>query len=280
MGSVRPAVPPSWRTRPSRGRQILELTGWLGSIRDADVLLVTALAFTAGGLVKGLIGGGLPSIVVPIMAMVVDPAFAAAVTILPVAATNLWQAIDGRLFLAVLRRFRILLATLFVGVAIGSQILAGLSPPTAALVIGVAVVVLSPLPLVAHRFHVTRRRESTLNPLAGGVMGLVGGTTVIFTPVLVYLAMLRLDKNLYVAAASVTAICGMFPLYLGLGLADTLTWGVVRFSALLLAPTMAGFVIGRALRGLVSQRTFRLILAGSLVLLGFGLVFKGLSGDA
>ena len=40
---------------------------------DTGVMLVVAVAFVVGGLVKGLIGGGLPSVVVPMMAMVIDP---------------------------------------------------------------------------------------------------------------------------------------------------------------------------------------------------------------
>jgi uncharacterized protein len=167
---------------------------------------VIALAFAVGGLVKGLVDGGLPSVVVPIMAVVVDPAFAAAVTLMPVAATNLWQAVDGRLFISVLRRFWALLAAMFLGVALGSQILVGLAPDTAALLIGIAVVALSPIPLAAHRFRISPSRESTLNPRVGGALGILSGATVIFSPVLVYFTMLRLEKNLYVATASIAAV--------------------------------------------------------------------------
>jgi len=247
--------------------EIIELTPWLGFIDDAGVLAVIALAFVAGGFVKGLIGGGLPSVVVPIMAIVVDPAFAAALTIAPVAATNVWQAADGRLFIPVVRRFWAFLIAMSVGVVVGAQILVGLPPTTAALLIGIAVVVMSPIPLASNRFEISRSRESTLNPLIGGIAGLVGGATVIFSPVLVYFAMLRLDKDLYVATAAVGALCAMFVLYLGLTFSNTLTLDVVRFSATLLIPTMVGFLLGRALRGSISQRAFRLILSASLALL-------------
>lgn len=255
---------------------IFDLSLWLGSVDDTSTLIVIAVAFLAGGLVKGLVGGGLPSIVVPVMAIVVDPAFAAAVTLVPVAATNVWQALDGRLLRVVLRRFWIFYVALFIGVAVGSQILVGLPPQTAAFVIGVAVVLLSPIPLATHYFYISPRKESICNPLMGGLLGLLGGATVIFTPVLVYFAALRLDKNLYVAGAAVTAICSMVPLYLGLGFSDTLNWEAVRFSVVLLAPTMAGYLVGRSLRGAISQRTFRLVLTASLVSVGIGLVYKGM----
>ena len=108
---------------------ILDASWWLSAITDIGILAIIALAFVVGGLVKGLIGGGLPSIVVPVMAIVVEPAFAAAITLVPVVATNLWQALDGRLLIPVLRRrFAVLLVTLFIGVLVGSQLLVGLPP--------------------------------------------------------------------------------------------------------------------------------------------------------
>ncbi len=211
------------------------------------------------------------------MAIVVDPALAAALTIVPVAVTNLWQALDGRLLMPVLRRFGALLVALFVGVLAGSQLLVGLPAHVTALIIGAAVVLLSPLPLFTHRFVVPPHRERWLNPAVGGAVGLLGGVTVIFTPGLIYLAMLRLEKNLHVAAAAIIATTAMVPLYIGLGLSDALSWGVVRFSLVLLVPTMAGYLGGRALRGRISQTAFQQILTASLVFIGIGLVYKGLS---
>ena len=235
------------------------------------------VAFIIGGLVKGLIGGGLPSIVVPIMAVVVDPVFAAAVTLIPVAVTNVWQVLDERLLGTVLRRFWSFFLTLAAGVALGSQILVRLPPESAALLIGIAVVCLSPAPMVAHRLALTSRREAMLNPLMGSAIGVLGGATVIFTPALVYLAALRLDKSLYVAAAAATAICSLVPLYLGLGFSAALSAEIVRLSLALLAPTMVGYLAGRALRTLIPQRVFQGILTVSLVLLGIGLIYKAAS---
>ena len=211
------------------------------------------------------------------MAVVVDPAFAAAVTLIPVAATNIWQALDGRLFLPVLRRFRFFLIALFFGVLAGSKILVALPAHVTAMLIGVAVVILSPLPLVSHHFALSRQREAIANPIVGGFAGVLGGMTVIFTPVLIYLSTLRLEKNLHVASAAAMAICAMVPLYIGLGFSSALTWETVRFSFVLLVPTMAGYLVGRALRGAISQRMFQLILTASFVLLGIGLIYKGVA---
>ena len=249
---------------------------WLDTLPVADALAVVIGAFVIGGLVKGLIGGGLPSIVVPIMALVVEPAWAAAATLIPVMVTNIWQAVDGNRAMAVLRRFWAYYGCLALGVAAGSQILVGLPPLTAALLIGVAVVLMSPIAVISDRFHVSAQRETWLNPVVGGSMGLMGGTTVIFTPTLIYFAALRIDKDTYVTAAALTALFCMVPLYLGLGFSAALTWEVARASLVLLIPTMGGYFVGRALRNAISQRAFRMILTASLVLVGIGLIYKGL----
>ena len=255
---------------------ILDLSYWLGALPAPFTLLVIVGAFLIGGLVKGLIGGGLPSIVVPIMALVVDPVYAAAVTLIPVMATNIFQAVDGRRLLPVMRRFWAYFLCLAVGVAAGSQILVGLPPQTAALLIGFAVILMSPVAVVSNRFNVSARRETWLNPVIGGSVGVLGGTTVIFTPVLIYFAAVRIDKDAYVTAAALTAIFCMVPLYLGLGFSSALSWEITRASLILLVPTMAGYFGGRALRGAVSERAFRIILTASLALVGVGLIYKGL----
>jgi len=255
---------------------IFDPSYWLDALPAADILLVVACAFLIGGLVKGLIGGGLPSIVVPIMALVIEPAWAAAATLIPVIATNVWQVVDGKRAIAVLRRFWVYYGCFALGVVAGSQILVRLPPQTAALLIGIAVVLMSPVAIASNRFHVSKQREVWLNPVAGSCMGVMGGTTVIFTPTLIYFAALRVDKDTYVTAAALTALFCMIPLYLGLGFSAVLTWDVVRASLVLLVPTMAGYFMGRALRGTISEWAFRIILTTSLVLIGVGLVYKGL----
>ena len=107
---------------------------------------------------------------------------------------------------------------------------------------------------------------------------MLGGATVIFTPALIYLVMLRLEKNLHVTAAAVMAICAMVPLYLGLGFSAALNWETVRFSVVLLVPTLLGVSCGaRIAWGRSSQTAFQFIVTASLVLIGIGLIQKGLS---
>ena len=65
-----------------------------GSLPDMDptLALVVALAFVAGGVLKGATGYGAPLLAVPVMAVSVDLAFAITIFSIPNILPNLWQA--------------------------------------------------------------------------------------------------------------------------------------------------------------------------------------------
>jgi len=163
----------------------------------ADTLAIVAFAFLLAGLVKGVVGGGLPAVAVPIMAGFLEPALAAALTLVPVVATNVWLLFHGGLFAEVGRRYWPIYLTLAVGSAVGSQILVTAPPEAIALAIGSVVILLSPLPFIPARFAIPERTQRWLNPVAGAGMGVLGGATVMLAPVILYFVALRIDKNLF-----------------------------------------------------------------------------------
>ena len=59
------------------------------------ILAAVAAAFFLAGLVKGVIGLGLPTVAVGLLGLMMTPAQAAAVLIVPSLLTNAWQACDG-----------------------------------------------------------------------------------------------------------------------------------------------------------------------------------------
>jgi uncharacterized membrane protein YfcA len=61
-------------------------------------LVVTTLAFLLAGFVKGVIGLGLPTISMGLLSVVVPPAKAASLLIVPSFVTNVWQLAAGPSF--------------------------------------------------------------------------------------------------------------------------------------------------------------------------------------
>lgn len=56
-----------------------------------SLMLLTTTAFLLAGLVKGVVGLGLPTLAMALLALAMPPAQAAALLILPSLVTNVWQ---------------------------------------------------------------------------------------------------------------------------------------------------------------------------------------------
>jgi hypothetical protein len=248
----------------------------LESQLPAQSLALVALAFLAAGFVKGVVGGGLPAVAVPIMLGSVEPAVAAALTVVPVLATNIWLLVQGGLFRQVLRRYWPFLLALAIGSAIGSRILVSLPADVMRLSIGGLVVLLSPLPFIPRNWAIPATTQRWLNPVAGALMGLVGGATVMLAPAIVYFVSLRIERGLFMAAMGAVALSSMTPLFLGLAASRVLGGSELLLSSLAFVPTAIGMAAGVRLRAHISERLFQALLSAGLLLLGLNLVRRGL----
>jgi hypothetical protein len=91
-------------------------------------MIYTAAVFVLAGLTKGVIGLGLPTISMGLLAVVMAPIDAAAILVLPSFVTNVWQMVAGPSLITVVRR----LWPMMVGACVGTWAGAGLISGTAA----------------------------------------------------------------------------------------------------------------------------------------------------
>ena len=76
--------------------------------------------FVLAGMVKGVIGLGLPTVAMGLLGLAMAPAQAAALLIIPATLTNLWQLAFGGHLPALLKRLWPMLLAIFAGTAAGS----------------------------------------------------------------------------------------------------------------------------------------------------------------
>ena len=240
-------------------------------------LVVILVAFIIGGMVKGALGGGLPAVGLPILVLQLEPAQAVVLFVAPVILSNIWQIKQAGQSLPAVKRFWPFLVTLVIGVWIGAGALTSLDPKTIALALGCLVIATTLAQVFIREVRVLKGRSGFINPIAGAAIGLCGGATGVFTPVIVYFAALRLPKDLFVAQMAIAAMTGSIPLYLRLVAEDHLSWTQLGASFLALIPTGVGLVIGFWIRDRISEETFRRAVLIGLVLLGGGLIWRGLS---
>jgi uncharacterized membrane protein YfcA len=218
-------------------------------------LLAAVPAVLIAAVSKGGLGGGLGILSVPLMALVIPPAQAAAI-MLPLLC--LMDLIGLRAYRRAWER-RVLQAMLpgaLVGILLGSLAFGYLDADVVRLLLGVIAT------LFAGNYFIGRhaaRPARAHRPLQGGFWGMIAGFTSTLAhaggpPVNVYLLPLRLDKTVFVATTVVFfAVINLakLPPYAVLGLFGR----EVMLAVLVLAPvSAAGMLLGIWLHARISER--------------------------
>jgi uncharacterized membrane protein YfcA len=223
-------------------------------------VLVIALAFVVAGIAKGAIGMGLPPIALAVMSFAVPLEDALALMVVPSMATNVWQAIWGRDFMKLMRRFWTMALTsvaalMFVALAFGH-----LGSPRALGWVGALLVAYASLALTAWRPRVSRAAERWANPLIGLLSGAVAGVTgVAAVPFLPYMQSLDIDRHDLVQALGIMFMFIIGALTLALVLQGAYDMSNTVGALAAIVPTFAGVWLGQKARQAVSAETFRRI---------------------
>ncbi len=238
-------------------------------------LLSIAATFLLAGLVKGVIGLGLPTVAMGLLGLVMPPAQAAALLLVPSLVTNLWQLLGGRRFGALLVRLRGMMLGIGLGTWAGSGLIAGGATRFATPALGAALMAYAAVGLTRPDLRVPVRAEPWAGPLVGAVTGLVTGATGVFViPAVPYLGALALERDDLIQALGLSFTASTLALAAGLAWHGALPAGVAGASVLALAPALAGMALGGWLRARVRPATFRLCFLLGLLVLGGELVWR------
>jgi uncharacterized protein len=232
--------------------------------------------FLLGGFVKGVIGLGLPTVAMGLLGLVMPPAEAAALLIVPSLVTNLWQLLSGPRFGALLVRLQGVMFGICLGTLGGSGLLVADTTHYATPALGVALVIYAALGLTKLQLQVPSRKERWAGPLVGAVTGLVTGATGVFViPAVPYLGALGLERDDLVQALGLSFTVSTLALAAALAWHGALPAASAGASLFALLPALAGMAFGGWLRGRVRASTFRLCFFLGLLVLGGELIWRG-----
>ncbi|WP_367353000.1 sulfite exporter TauE/SafE family protein [Achromobacter animicus] len=247
---------------------------------DPVLLAAVVTVFVLAGVVKGVVGLGLPTISMALLALVMAPAQAAALLIVPSLITNLWQALPWVTLRAVLRRIAGMQAGVCAGTVAGALWLGPPSGDWAGIFLGLALVAYAAWGLFGSPPAVQPRHEQWIGIAAGALTGVITAATGVFViPAVPYLQALKLDKDALIQAMGISFTVSTVALAAGLWLNGGYTAGAASASLLMLLPALAGMALGQRLRGRLSARTFKLCFMVSLALLGAYQAGRGLLGS-
>jgi uncharacterized membrane protein YfcA len=241
------------------------------------LLLITG-TFILAGLVKGVIGLGLPTVAMGLLGLAMPPAEAAALLLVPSLVTNVWQLLAGPHFGALLRRLWGMMLGVVAGTLAGSGLIAGTAGHAATAALGGALALYGVVGLLKPRLRVPAAAEPWAGPLVGTATGLVTGATGVFVvPAVPYLGSLGLERDDLVQALGLSFTISTLALAAGLAWHGALPMGAARTSLLALVPALTGTVLGGRLRVPVRPETFRLYFFAGLLVLGGELFWRSLT---
>ena len=238
------------------------------------IAVVTAV-FVFGGLVKGLLGVGLPLVTIPLLALTMPAPKAIALMGAPVLASNLWQAIEGGHARGALVRFAALIVPMMLITVLTVWLTLGMKTSTLNSLIACTVLLAVTLIAWQPQLSVDRRRERQWSMAVGVLSGALGGVSAAMGPLLItYLVALRLPREAFVGSISVLNLLGSLPLYFSLCWLGVLGWPEAMLSMVALAPMFAGMSVGKRLRTRVSETAFRRLLLAFLVVIALMLLLR------
>jgi uncharacterized protein len=245
-------------------------------MNDVTAIVVwISLTFVAAGLVKGVVGMGLPTVAMGVLSLVMAPATAAAMLVVPSLVTNVWQLLAGPAFGALLRRLATMMLAVFAGTIIGIGVLTGQSASLAGAALGIVLALYGVMGLSAPRFTVPAKVEPWLSPLIGLVTGFVTGATGVFViPAVPYLSSLGLAKEELIQALGLSFTVSTVALACALSLSGQFQLAEAANSLLAVVPALAGMFIGQRVRSKLQPETFRRWFFIGLVALGVYMITR------
>jgi uncharacterized membrane protein YfcA len=244
---------------------------------SVSIIAVVTATFVLAGMVKGVLGMGLPTVAMGLLGLVMSPVHAAALLVVPSFVTNVWQLAAGPAFAAIARRFAGMMIAVCVGTFLGIRLLTGAGGSSAAAALGFVLALYGVLGLLSVRFTVPRHREPWLSPLIGLVTGVLTGATGVFViPAVPYLNSLGLDKEELIQALGLSFTVSTVALGIGLLVGGQFHAALAGSSLLALLPALGGMALGQSIRNRLKPEAFRRGFFAGLLILGVYMLVRAI----
>jgi uncharacterized protein len=250
----------------------------LASMPQESILFV-GFVFALAGFVKGVIGLGLPTVSMGLLAVVMPPVEAAAILILPSFVTNVWQMLAGPSLRAVVHRLWPMMLASCLGTWAGLGFMTGATARYGTVLLGIALALYAMTGTMAARVMVPRALkaswEALLGPLAGAVTGMIAAATGVFAiPAVPYLQAIGLEKEELVQALGLSFTVSTIALAVNVTAEGGLNVAAALTTAAALALACLGMWMGQLVRMRLSAVLFRRWFFLGLFLLGLYLAAR------
>ena len=248
-------------------------------MNEAATILAIIGTFLIAGTVKGVIGLGLPTVSLALLAVAIDLPSAMALLLAPSFVTNLWQAMAGGNGNVIMARLWPFLLAATVTVWMGATALTRVDLNLLSALLGVLLVTYATVNLCGLQFTIKARHEVWVGPLVGAANGVLTGMTGSFVvPGVMFLQAIGLSRDQLIQAMGMLFTASTLALGMALRQNNLLTVELGTLSLVALLPALAGMMFGQRIRKMLSERIFRKVFFVALLVLGSYIVANAVSG--
>lgn len=242
-------------------------------LADPGLLARVAAIMVLAGVVKGILGMGLPTVLLALLTALLGLPSAMALMLVPTVVTNLWQALAGGRLRELSRRLWPFLGASALAVWPGVWILASVDTRWLSLLLGLLLMLYGMMGLARHSLRLSERLGHACG--AGALTGLLAGMTgsSVF-PGVPWLQSIGLPREALIQAMGLLFCITTASLALALGERNVLTADLLLMSCIALVPTLVGMWLGQQLRRRLSEARFRQLFLFGIIVLGAWLVIK------
>jgi hypothetical protein len=233
-------------------------------------LFFIAGVFMLAGFVKGVVGLGLPTVSMGLLAVTMAPSQALAIVIVPAVVTNIWQTFVGSYLRNIIRRLWPLLIGTALGIWLNRGSLTGPYAHYLPVALGIMLVLYAVMGLGKFAFTIASRNEKWIGGIVGIVTGMISAATgVQVIPSMPFMQALGMDKDELVQALGVFFTVATLTLSINLTASGLLSASTALPGAIAMGCSFAGMFIGQALRTRMPADAFRYWFLIAMVVLGF-----------
>ncbi len=233
------------------------------------LLILIAAVFLLAGFIKGVIGLGLPTVSVGLLAVTMPPAHALAIVIAPAIVTNIWQTFVGPFLRDIVRRLWPLMTGTVIGIWLNAGMMTGPYARYGTVVLGVLLVIYAIVGLSKFNFKVARRDEKWIGGVVGVMTGIVSAATgVQVIPSMPFMQAIGMEKDELVQALGVFFTVATVALAFNLTSAGLLSAATALPGAVAMAAAFTGMLAGQLVRSRMKPESFRRWFLIALIFLG------------
>lgn len=242
---------------------------------DGQTIALAATIFFLAGIIKGVVGFGMPLFAISVLALSMPLTTAIAANVGPSLTTNVRQAFRGPYLLGLIKRLWPFLIPAIGLIAAGIAIQLRVNEAYPGFVLGILAVTYAILTFFKVQVRLKPAQEKPVGFVLGIANGFITGITGIFIiPGALYLQSLGLKRDELVQALGLLFMLSTGTIGIVFGLKALMTPQLIVLSLCCIPPAFAGLAIGEQLRTRLSEAMFRKLFLVGIGVLGVSLIVR------